>query len=98
MKIQRFSGPDMLSFIPELARLRIEVFRDYPYLYDGNLDYEKKYLQTYVNCPDSVLVVVFDDDKVVGVSTAIPLKFETDDFKSPLIAAGFAINTIFYLG
>jgi GNAT superfamily N-acetyltransferase len=98
LRIQRFAGPDIHPFILDLAKLRITIFHDYPYLYEGDLDYEKKYLNTYVICPDSVLVVVFDDDKVVGASTAIPLKFETTEFKSPLIAAGFDINSIFYLG
>ncbi len=98
LQIHRYAGPDILPYVPHLAQLRMQVFREYPYLYDGDMDYEKKYLQTYVDCPDSILVVVFDDDKVVGVSTAIPLKFETDHFKSPFIAAGFDINTIFYLG
>jgi len=41
IRIERRSGPALLPYIPELARLRIEVFRDFPYLYDGSLDYEK---------------------------------------------------------
>lgn len=98
LRIQCFTGPHILPYIPDLAALRIKVFHDYPYLYEGNLDSEEKYLNTYVICPNSVLVIVFANEKVVGASTAIPLKFETDHFKLPLIQAGFDINTIFYLG
>jgi len=41
-------------------------------LVDGDYDYEKKYLQLYIDTPESVIVLAFDGDKVVGASTAIP--------------------------
>ena len=31
----------------DVAALRIAVFRDWPYLYDGDADYEARYLDTY---------------------------------------------------
>ncbi|MFA5016648.1 MAG: GNAT family N-acetyltransferase, partial [Methylobacter sp.] len=96
IRIERWSGPALEQFIPELARLRIEVFRDFPYLYDGDIDYEKKYLQTYINCPESVIVIAFDDDKVVGASTAIPMKYETDELKKPFLDQGYNLDEVFY--
>ncbi len=98
LRLQRLSGEQLNRYIPELARLRIQVFRDWPYLYDGDLDYEQTYLQTYIQSPDSVIVLAFDDDKVVGASTGIPLKYETDDVKQPFIDAGYDIDTVFYCG
>lgn len=98
LRLERLSGDKLNHFIPELAQLRIRVFRDWPYLYDGDLAYEEKYLQTYIEAPDSVIVLAFDGDKVVGASTGIPLKHETDDVKAPFIAAGYDVNTIFYCG
>ena len=47
VSIQRFVGRQVQPYIQELARLRIEIFRDFPYLYEGDLDYEAQYLQTY---------------------------------------------------
>ena len=47
LKVRRFSGPDLNNYIDNIARLRIEVFRDFPYLYDGTMEYERNYLQTY---------------------------------------------------
>ncbi len=96
IRIERWSGPALEQFIPELARLRIEVFRDFPYLYDGDIDYEKKYLQTYIDCPESVIVIAFDGDKVVGASTAIPMKYETDELKKPFIEQGYNLDEVFY--
>lgn len=98
IRIQRLSGAALLPYIPELARLRIEVFRDFPYLYDGDLDYEQKYLQTYIDCPESVIVLAFDRESIVGASTAIPLKYETAEVKQAFIDQGYAVEEVFYCG
>jgi len=96
IRIERKSGVVLSQYIPELARLRIEVFRDFPYLYDGDYDYEKKYLQTYIDTPESVIVLAFDRDKVVGASTALPMKYETDQLKQPFLDHGYNLDDVFY--
>ncbi len=83
LRLQRFSGPQVKSFIPDLAKLRILVFRDFPYLYDGDPEYEEKYLKTYTDSPESVVVVAFDGGEVVGASTGRPLDHETDEIQRP---------------
>lgn len=98
IRITRLSGAALLQYLPELARLRIEVFRDFPYLYDGDYEYEKKYLQTYIDCPESVIVLAFDGDAIVGASTAIPLKYETDEVKKPFVEHGYHPDEVFYCG
>ena len=94
--IRRFSGPQLSEFIEEVAHLRITVFRDFPYLYDGNMDYERKYLQTYVQCEQAVVVVAFDGSTVVGASTGIPLHYEEENFRQPFIGQGYDPARIFY--
>ncbi|MDD1626840.1 MAG: GNAT family N-acetyltransferase [Methylococcaceae bacterium] len=96
IRIERCSGAALEHYVPELARLRIEVFRDFPYLYDGDYDYEKKYLQLYIDTPESVIVLAFDGDKVVGASTAIPMKYETDQLKKPFLEHGYNLDEVFY--
>ncbi|PKM10526.1 MAG: GNAT family N-acetyltransferase [Gammaproteobacteria bacterium HGW-Gammaproteobacteria-3] len=98
IRIERWVGKTLERYIPELARLRIKVFREFPYLYDGDPDYEKKYLQTYIDCPESVIVLAFDGDTIIGASTAIPLKYETDEVKQPFIENGYDPNEVFYCG
>ena len=39
LRIERLSGDALLQYLPELARLRITVFRAFPYLYDGDMAY-----------------------------------------------------------
>lgn len=96
LTVSRFSGAALNDYLDDVARLRIEVFRDFPYLYDGSMDYERKYLQTYVRCPQAVVVIAFADGKVVGASTAIPLQYEEDNFKRPFIEQGYAPDDVFY--
>ena len=51
------ADPALPAFVPDLARLRIAVFRDFPYLYDGTLAYEERYISTYLECPESLFVL-----------------------------------------
>ena len=41
---EALTGADVRTVLDDVARLRISVFRDFPYLYDGSLDYERDYL------------------------------------------------------
>jgi len=93
-------GTDAAPLLPELAGLRIRVFREYPYLYEGSLDYEEKYLANYFSSPSSVLVIARDTEngKIVGASTAMPLMAADGEFRSPLQAAGYDISKIHYFG
>lgn len=96
LTVRRFTGSALHDYLDAVARLRIEVFREFPYLYDGTMDYERKYLQTYVQCPDAVVVVAFDGATVVGASTGIPMKFEEPQFRQPFLDHGYAPERIFY--
>jgi GNAT superfamily N-acetyltransferase len=96
LSIRRFSGPALDAYIDNIAQLRIEVFRDFPYLYDGTMAYERHYLQTYMRCPQAVVVVAFAGDEVVGASTGIPMQFEEPSFQQPFIDHGYDPSQIFY--
>ena len=91
-------GEEAASHAADLARLRIAVFREYPYLYDGDMAYEKYYIQQYVQSPGSVIVLAMDGDTIVGASTALPLADETQAFKQPFIEQGIAPAKVFYFG
>lgn len=91
-------GAELAAHILEVARLRIEVFREFPYLYDGDLDYERRYLQTYLESPDSIVVLALDGAQVVGASTALPMACETAEFRQPFVAAGYDPVEVFYCG
>jgi GNAT superfamily N-acetyltransferase len=45
-----------------------------------------------------LIVVVFDGDRVVGASTAIPMEHETDEIKATFLAHGYDPTRLFYFG
>lgn len=94
----RKSGADIESVFDALAALRIAVFRDYPYLYEGNVDYERAYLQTYFKAERAFLFAVYDNQEMVGATTCIPLKNETTEVRKPFEDAGFDVASVFYFG
>lgn len=98
LRVQTFTGRQIAPHVDDLARLRIAVFRDWPYLYDGDADYETKYLAAYANSADSVFVIAFDGERAVGVSSGIPLTDDTDTFRKPFRERGFDVARVFYFG
>jgi GNAT superfamily N-acetyltransferase len=98
MRSYVYIGKEIETVIPQLAALRIEVFRDFPYLYEGSFEYEKEYLKTYVNSERAFLFAVFDNDKMVGATTCIPLIDETAEVKEPFEGVGMELEEIFYFG
>ncbi|BCX50221.1 GNAT family acetyltransferase [Haloferula helveola] len=89
---------DLADRIEELAALRIAVFREWPYLYDGTLDYERRYLATYLENPRARVVVADADGCLIGMSTCLPLGDEVDEFKKPIVRAGHDPDRGFYFG
>jgi GNAT superfamily N-acetyltransferase len=98
LHIKKVAGTGIKPFIPDIARLRITVFREFPYLYDGNQAYEQEYLETYVKSTRSIAVLVLDGQQITGVSTGIPLSDETEEFQRPFVDQGISPSEIFYCG
>ncbi|MBD5778321.1 GNAT family N-acetyltransferase [Pelagicoccus sp. NFK12] len=98
ISVKTVSGSEVGPYVPDLALLRMEVFREYPYLYEGSLDYESEYLLSYAESQRSVFALAFDGDKVVGVSTGLPLADADGEFAEPFLKSGYAIEQVFYFG
>ncbi|MCH8486332.1 MAG: GNAT family N-acetyltransferase [Candidatus Cyclonatronum sp.] len=98
IQIRVVRGEQIAQFIPALAWLRITVFHEFPYLYDGSDEYERAYLKTYLNSDESLFVLATDSNKVVGASSGMPLKLETDEVKAPFIQKGIDPECVFYFG
>jgi len=91
-------GAEISPYVNELARLRIEIFKEFPYIYDGDFEYEKKYLKVYEQSPRSLLVLAMLGEQFVGASTALPLSDENDYVKDPFLKNGIPIEKLFYFG
>jgi GNAT superfamily N-acetyltransferase len=84
--------------LDDLARLRIAVFREWPYLYAGTLDYERRYLAHFLDGKDAVLVVARDGASIIGAATASPMAGQAEAFRTPLEALGHDTAGLFYFG
>lgn len=86
----------LTAALPGLAALRISVFREWPYLYDGSSDYEKRYLARYTDTEGAVIVGAFDGDRLVGAATGQPMIHEVPAIRRPFEESGIDPADIFY--
>ncbi len=92
------TGAQIAPIIPALAALRCRIFRSWPYLYDGDEAYERRYLRIYADSPRAAIIVATDGDDIVGASTCLPLTDETDEVKAPFLAQNIDPARVFYFG
>jgi GNAT superfamily N-acetyltransferase len=96
MRVEVLTGAALEAALDDVARLRITVFRAFPYLYDGDFAYEQRYLQSYRDSAQAVLVGAFDGDRLVGAATGTPMEDHANDFADAFAQTGFDLNSIFY--
>ncbi len=97
-KVKLLHGADLDSALDELARLRIAVFSEWPYLYDGDLTYEQRYLQVYQASDKAIVIGAYDGSWLVGASTGAPLKEHAGDFADAFANTDLDLGDIFYCG
>ena len=98
VELRTLAGDELNRALPDLARLRTEVFRAWPYLYDGDAAYEERYLATFAAARDAVVIGAFDGDRMVGAATASPLAGADPAFQRPFRDAGLELGEWFYFG
>lgn len=98
LRVESLTGDAVRAATPALARLRVAVFRDWPYLYDGTVDYETAYLRRFAASEDAVVIAAYDGDTVVGVATGAPLSDHAEAFAKAFTERGYDIDKIFYCG
>jgi hypothetical protein len=98
LSIKALTGAELSARLADVARLRIEVFRAIPYLYDGDLAYEARYPSAFAASANALIVCAFDGDEVVGASTAAPLGSQMEHVRAPLRARGDDLARVFYFG
>ena len=98
VRIAPLTGRGLDQGLDAVARLRITVFRAWPYLYDGSMDYEAEYLAKFARAKGAIIVAAYDADTIVGCATAAPLVEVEDVFSAPFRQRGWNIARIFYCG
>lgn len=96
--LRRHCGAEVLPHLDAVAQLRIAVFAGWPYLYAGNVEYERRYLGRYAASPRCLFVLAVAGGEVVGATTALPLDEEDAAIREPLERAGLDPRRVAYFG
>jgi len=96
IEVRALTRHELAARIDDIAALRINVFRDWPYLYDGDPEYERRYLRPYLDSPHSVVAGAFSDGQLVGAATGTPMTDHSDDFAAAFRDSGLDLSRVFY--
>lgn len=96
IQVRVLTGAALDAALEDVARLRIEVFRAWPYLYDGDLEYERSYLQSYRSSAGAVVVGAFDGPHLIGAATGTPMEDHAEEFAAAFAGTGRDLNAMFY--
>jgi GNAT superfamily N-acetyltransferase len=97
--IHEIAGAELEPWLDALGGLRIRVFREFPYLYDGTPDYEREYLGIYQRSSRSrIFLAVAADGSLIGATTCMPLAEEAPEFRKPFLDAERGVDDCLYFG
>lgn len=98
LRFVTLKGKEIATILEDLGRLRIAVFRDFPYIYEGNTEYELDYLAIYPRSERSLVFAVYDGEQLVGATTCLPLSDEFEAIIKPFEWVGIDPDTVMYFG
>jgi hypothetical protein len=97
--IKSFTGQEAERYVDQIAAIRLNMFKSYPYLYKGTVEHEKEYLQVYFKSPHATILLAFDNQgNVIGMSSSIPLDDEAEEIKAPFIEKQLNCEDYLYIG
>lgn len=88
LRFETLRGDALRAWLPRLAGLRIAVFRDWPYLYEGEAAYEEQYLAAYADSPGAAVIAAIEGDRAVGCATCQPMAEATARVRDAFAARG----------
>lgn len=92
------TGTAIAGTLGALASLRLEIFREYPYLYDGRREDELGYLKSYAEAPDACVILADDEGAIVGAATGMPFIHEGVQMLEAFAPAPYDIAYLYYVG
>lgn len=92
------TGAGIADSLNDLATLRLDIFEEYPYLYQGRVEDELKYLSTYAEAPDACFILAYDGPAVIGAATGMPLIHEDAQMRDAFAGTALPLGEIYYVG
>jgi GNAT superfamily N-acetyltransferase len=98
IRTEFFTGPAIAPQITRLSALRVAVFREWPYLYDGSMTSEQGFMEGFAKSTTSGVAIAFDGDEPVGASTCLAMTEEDDHVTQPFRDVGLDLSRFCYFG
>lgn len=92
------TGTAIAGVLDELATLRLHIFQEYPYLYEGRREDELTYLETYAKAPDACVILACDGSAVIGGATGMPLVHEDTQIRGAFAGTPLSLDEMYYVG
>ncbi len=96
--IRSFTGPGLKPYLHAIAKLRMEVFTEYPYFEDPDLTREMEHLRQICANKETIGVLIFDNTTLVGVSLGCPMISEEAAVQKPFLERRLDINAYYFFG
>lgn len=88
MTLETVTGTALLPHIPALARLRGEVFAEWPYLYQSPEGEEARYLRHYAEDAGAAVILARNGEQIIGAATCQPMASTHGPVRACFEAAG----------
>ena len=95
---QLLTGATIADGLNDMATLRLDIFQEYPYLYQGGREDELNYLSTYAEAPDACAILAYDGSSIIGAATGMPLIHEDAQMLDAFAGTTLPLNEIYYVG
>lgn len=93
-----FRGNNSVPYSKDIWNVCLQVYKEYPYLWDASGTDYTYYIESFENSKDSVVVLAFDGKHVVGVATGLRFSdYTAEHYKAPFISCGYSLDSIFYV-
>lgn len=95
---QLLTGAAIADGLDDVATLRLDIFQEYPYLYQGRREDELNYLVTYAEAPDACIILAYDGSVIIGAATGMPLIHEDAQMVDAFAGTSFSLEELYYVG
>jgi GNAT superfamily N-acetyltransferase len=96
--VRSFTGGGLKPYIHSIAKLRMEVFREYPYFEEPDLEKETQMLRKIASSKEAIAVLIFDNTTLVGVSLGHPLSIKEPAVLRPFQDRQLDSDSYFFFG
>lgn len=98
IQIHKLYGAEAAPYFEALVALKRFTFAPFPFLYLGSLEAERAWFDTYLRSDHSFILLLEDQNNIVGACTGITGKDEDENYRRPFLQRGLDPDKIFFYG